>query len=451
MHVHWHEGLFLQPHHLQNMQRCLQQEFRSSRTLLTPFHHGVIESRVSQDDLADGRVRFERLRAIMPSGVEVRYPEDAELPALPIKAELARGSGTMELLLAIPLWTKNRANAFRPGEPVDPRVKLLYVPSEVRDVADENTGENPQPIYFRKVNARIVLKDEDVSDMEVLPLMRIVRATGEDSGRPRLDPEFVPPCVFLNSSPTLHNLMRDLLAQLNASRNDVQSRLSTGGLGMEVKWELTLRLQTLNRFCASLPGFIEPGQIPPFVIHQLLRELLGELLALNPQKDAFACAPYSHEDVLPCFRELDRKIRAEIRVKGTIEPMKVLFSGSPGGMLAQLEQQHFDKATGYYLGIKTRIERSKLAIYVKDPNKFKLMPQSMKNVAVLGVALQEEGSPPLDLPSQGDLHYFRLQPDSNARRWDAIKAEKAMALVWNNSDLDLSDASFTLYMTLPGA
>jgi predicted component of type VI protein secretion system len=245
--------------------------------------------------------------------------------------------------------------------------------------------------------------------------------------------------------------MRDLLAQLNASRNDVQSRLSTGGLGMEVKWELTLRLQTLNRFCASLPGFIEPGQIPPFVIHQLLRELLGELLALNPQKDAFACAPYAHEDVLPCFRELDRKIRAEIRVKGTIEPMKVLFSGSPGGMLAQLEQQHFDKATGYYLGIKTRIERSKLAIYVKDPNKFKLMPQSMKNVAVLGVALQEEGSPPLDLPSQGDLHYFRLQPDSNARRWDAIKAEKAMALVWNNSDLDLSDASFTLYMTLPGA
>ncbi len=441
----------MQPHHLQNMQQALLREFRSSRALLTPYVHGVIESRVSQDDLADGRVRFERLRAIMPSGTEVSYPDAAELPALPIKAELARGSGSMDLFLAVPLWTKTRANAFRPGEPVDPRVKLLFIPSETRDVTDENTGDNPQPIYFRKVNARVVFKEEDVSDMEVLPLMRIVRATGEDAGRARLDPEFVPPCVFLHSSPTLHNLLRDLVAQMNASRNDVQSRLATGGLGMEMKWELTARLQTLNRFCASLPGLLEPGQVSPFEFYQELRELLGELLALNPQRDAFACAPYAHDDPLTCFRELDRKIRAEIRVKGAIEPMKVQFSGSPGGLLAQMEQQHFDKATAYYLGVKTRTERTRLALYVRDINKFKLMPRSLQNVAVQGIALQEEASPPLDLPSQGDLHYFRLQPDSNLRRWEAIKSEKAMVLVWNNSELDLSEATFTLYMTLAGA
>src|SRR5687767_12825171 len=114
MHVHWHEGLFLQPHHLQLMQRRMQVEIRAARTFQNAYGFGVIESRLSQDDLADGRIRFERLRVIMPSGQEIFFPDDANLPALDIKTELARGTGPLELFLAIPLWTKNRANAFRP-------------------------------------------------------------------------------------------------------------------------------------------------------------------------------------------------------------------------------------------------------------------------------------------------------------------------------------------------
>src|SRR3954467_13873951 len=139
MHVHWHEGLFLQPHHLQIMQRGLQSDLRKARALLDPYCYGVLESRLSQDDLADGRIRFERLRAIMPSGQEVFFPEDANLPALDIKAELARAAGPIDILLAVPLWTKNRATLFPRGKPADPRIKLLFIPEEAREVADENT------------------------------------------------------------------------------------------------------------------------------------------------------------------------------------------------------------------------------------------------------------------------------------------------------------------------
>ncbi len=79
------------------------------------------------------------------------------------------------------------------------------------------------------------------------------------------------------------------------------------------------------------------------------------------------------------------------------------------------------------------------------------MPRSMEQVAVFGMELKEENYPPLELPGQGDLHYFRVQPSSNQRRWDQIKQDKAMSLVWNNTELDLSDASFILYMTLTSA
>jgi len=449
MHVHWHEGLFLQPHHLQIMQRQLQSDIRSARAMFNPYCYGVVESKLDPDSLADGRIRFELLRVIMPSGQEVFYPEGANLPALDIKAEMARNPGPLEVLLAVPLWTKNRANSFREGERADPRVKLLHMPEEARDVADENTGENPQTVYVRKVNARVALKAEDLSDMESIPLLRIVRATGEESGKPRQDPQYVPPSLLLRSSPVLHDMMRELLAQLNASRNDLRIKAASGGLGLEVKWELTLRLKALNRFCASLPSLVEEGHVPPFAIYFQLRELLGELLAVHPEKTTFDCEPYNHLDPLRSFEELDQKIRELIRVTKGIEPVKIPFSGNPGLLRASLEPQHFEKPSGYYLGVLTRADRTKLALYLSDANKFKVMPRSMEQVAIFGIELKEENFPPLDLPAQSNLYYFRVVPTANQRRWDQIKQDKAISLVWNNAEFDLSDAKFTLFLTLP--
>lgn len=450
MNVHWHEGLFLQPHHLQILQHRLQLDVRAARALLAPYCFGVLECRVSQDDLADGRVRFDRLRAIMPSGQEVFFPEDAHLPALDIKSELVRSSGPLEIFLAVPLWAKNRANAFRPGEQADPRIKLLYMPDEARDLADENTGENPQSVYLRKVNARLAFKADDLSDMEFIPLLRVVRAAGEDLGKPRQDTDYVPPSLLLKSSPVLLDLSRELAAQLNASREQLRVKVTTGGLGLEVKWDLTMRLSALNRSCSRLPSLIEEGTVTPFAMYLELRELLGGLLALNPDKGVFECEPYNHLDPLRCFRELDRKIRAEIRVSRTTEPMKVAFTlAQPGLLRATLEPQHFEKPTGYYLGIKTKVERTQLAVYLGDSNKFKMMPGSMERVAIFGVELKEENYPPLELPGQSDLHFFRVMPASNQRRWDKIKEDKVISLVWNNAEFDLSDAAVTLFMTMP--
>jgi predicted component of type VI protein secretion system len=328
-------------------------------------------------------------------------------------------------------------------------VKLLYIPEEIREVNDENSGENPQPVHIRKVNARVVLKGDDLSDMEFLPLLRVIRAAGEDAGKPRQDPEFVPPCLLLRSSPVLHDLVRDLVAQLNASREQLRLKAATGGLGLEVKWELTMRLTVLNRFCGNLPSLVEDGMVPPFQVYLELRELLGELLALHPAEGLFDCRGYNHVDPLPVFKELDRKIRAEIVVSRASQPLRVAFEGDPGRLRAGLEPQHFEKPTGYYLGIKTKIDRTKLALYVTDGNKFKLMPRSLEDAAVFGVELKEQNFPPLELPAQSDLHYFSVLPASNQRRWDRIKEEKSMSLVWNRTDFDLSDATFTLYMTLP--
>ena len=43
--IHWQEGLFLQPHHLQRMQKSLRDEISGERRLGWPYPYGVVEAR----------------------------------------------------------------------------------------------------------------------------------------------------------------------------------------------------------------------------------------------------------------------------------------------------------------------------------------------------------------------------------------------------------------------
>ena len=187
--VHWHEGLFLQPHHLQAMQHHLLERFGSERRLGTIHSHGVVDMKLSADALENMLVRFDRLRVVMPSGVEVNFPENAELPSLDIKAPFEGSSNAFTISLAIPLWYATRANsvdaaAGNTGGSGDWRVKRLYKVSEEQRT-DENTGENQQPMMIRKINARLILDDDDHTDLETVPLLRIAHATGQDVGTAR--------------------------------------------------------------------------------------------------------------------------------------------------------------------------------------------------------------------------------------------------------------------------
>ena len=153
--VHWHEGLFLQPHHLQLFQRQLLDQFAAERGLALPYPYGVIEYRLSSDALENMLVQFDVLRLVMPSGLAVNVPENAELRALDIKAVFESATEPFTISLGVPLWYASRANTIERGAGGDSRAKRLY---RVHDIewTDENTGENSQPVLVRHVNARLM-------------------------------------------------------------------------------------------------------------------------------------------------------------------------------------------------------------------------------------------------------------------------------------------------------
>ncbi|HEY5707605.1 MAG TPA: type VI secretion system baseplate subunit TssK [Terrimicrobiaceae bacterium] len=448
--IHWHEGLFLQPHHLQRSQKAFIDAISAERRLTRAFPYGVIEARLNPDDLENMRIRFDRLRAIMPSGIEVDYPAEAELPSIDIKQAFATSGGVLNIFLGVPLWFDARANTVESGSATDARAKVLYRLNEV-ECADENTGENPKPLLLRRINARLLLESEDPSDLEVIPLLRVVRATGQDVGLPRQDSEYCGPCLVLRGSPVLLELVRDLASQVEASRKELVVQLTRGGFSLDnlrgVQFEQIMRLRTLNRFGARLPSLAEAPNVSPFFMYLELRELLGELTALHPDRDVFEVPGYDHDNPYLAFGELSAKIRSLLR--GTVAPtyMKVPFTSVAEIQTAVFEDKHFTLPNDYFLGIETKEDPRGLVNLVENPDEFKLMPKSMASRAIRGVLLKEERFVPLELPAKAGLHYFRLLRSASTRAWDQIRAENAAVIRW--PDEGVSDFQISLYMTLP--
>jgi type VI secretion system protein ImpJ len=449
MQVHWHEGLFLLPHHLQRLQRSVVDLSSSERRLNWAYPYGLIDARLSNDDLEGMRLRFDRLHAIMPSGQEVLFPQDAELPAIDIK-QAFESRGRFVVFLGVPLWFAARANSMNPGQSADPRVKILYRVAET-EMADENTGENVKTILHRRVNARLLLENEDRSDLEAIPLLRVTRAAGDEVGMPRRDPEFVGPCLVLNGSATLRELVRDLSGQVLASRQELVLQITRGGFSIDtmrgIQFEQVLRLQTLNRYGARLETLVETPNLAPFDVYLELREILGDLAALHPDRDLYQSAPYDHDNPYPCFSELAGKIRELLR--GTVAPsfLKLPFVKTNGVWKASMTDDHFVKPSDYFLGIRTKEDPRSLAQLVEDPDRFKLMPESMAGRAIRGVILKEERFPPLELPAQSNLYYFRLLRGESARSWQQIQTERSAVVRWTGNES--ADYDLTLYMTLP--
>ena len=451
--IHWCEGLFLQPHHLQSMQKYMLEKFTGERRLCWSYPYGVIRAKVSDDELENMRVSFDRLRVIMPSGLEVNVPNNADLPSLDIKEAFASSSGSLAISIGVPVWYASRGNVIEKGTEEDWRTKRTYRVVEI-ETPDENTGENPQPILVRRINARLLLDNDDRSDLEVLSLLRIVHAAGEDVGLPRRDPAYIPPCLIVSSSPVLVELLRDLTSQVMASRNELVLQINRGGFSIEnmrgIQFEQMLRLRTLNRFSAQLGSLVQaPSGVTPFEMYLKLRQLLAELAALRPDRDQFEIVEYDHDNPAIAFNEISTRIRALLKGAVPAKFLKIPFTMDQEQkiLVATLSDEALSLPNEYFLGIKTKQDPSELAKLVLDRDKFKLMPQSLANQRIFGVQLNYESYPPVELPAQVGLHYFRLVRGESARIWERIEQEKAIAVRWPG--IESSDFDITLYMTVP--
>jgi type VI secretion system ImpJ/VasE family protein len=451
--VHWHEGLFLQPHHLQSLQRFVLDQSSAVRAATTPYPYGLISYELSTDALKNLRVQFEHLHLVLRSGLELIYPGNAEMDPLEIGASFGGATDGLTIELSVPSWQPEGANVVAPDSTNGWGSRY-----RIRDVEqfDENTGTNPQPVTMRRINAWLTSAIEERQGIETIPVLRIVAAA--EDGMPRVDSNYIPPCLTIGGSPVLRRIAADISDHLQAKRKEMIPKVTHAGFNIsapsasqigDVLW-----LGILGRYGTTLPALARANAVTPFQLYLAMAELLGDLAALNPdQPEMFEVVPYDHDNLGLCFFELAERIRLLVGGKKQVQPLVLTFKPDGQLLTAEMNEQHFTRPDRYYLAIKNGGNADDVANLVKDKNIFKLMSktEALGVAAIWGVRLEPVWSTPDGL-ANGPV-YFRLMMEDQASkdRWAKIQLPQnrnMIAIKYPQARLS-PEATVQLVMPLP--
>ncbi|MEL6111076.1 MAG: type VI secretion system baseplate subunit TssK, partial [Planctomycetota bacterium] len=167
--VHWYQGLFVRPQHLQAADRHWQEFNHTSESWDHPYNYGLRSFSYSRDALASGRLRVEELDARLRDGTLVCLESGRELEIDLKSAFESRADGDTDSSLMVYVGVPKlnlggvnvgTGNSFARFDRVE------------NNVADENGQAAGQPIEFRKLNTRLMI-GEDTAGYEVLPVARI--------------------------------------------------------------------------------------------------------------------------------------------------------------------------------------------------------------------------------------------------------------------------------------
>ncbi|UCC28846.1 MAG: type VI secretion system baseplate subunit TssK, partial [Phycisphaerales bacterium] len=207
--VHWSEGMFLRPHHLQAGQRWVETVINTGLDSLRPYAWGFVRVSIASEPLENFTLRLDECVVRMKDGTWVEIPENTEVEPLDIQQALEAASGPLDVCLGIPQIQAVRANTVSLERPELTDGTPRYEPHPVVK-RDENTGENPQTVYVRRMRGRLFVAGDDMTGYETVRVGSIVR-TDRPGSVPELDLLGAGPLLAIQADAGLSRLITSLV------------------------------------------------------------------------------------------------------------------------------------------------------------------------------------------------------------------------------------------------
>jgi type VI secretion system protein ImpJ len=439
--IHWYEGLFLRPHHLQANDRHWNELISTSARWDNPYNYGLYDFEFSKEALANYYLDVHVLKARMQDGTLVSLEHGGKPDRVPLKEaggltapleEAFASEESLRVYLAVPKLKLGKENCASPKQHRDTR----YADTR-RSLADESRGGHEQEVEFRELNARLVLSTQDLSGFELLPIAQIKRAT-EGQATPQIDPEYIPPLLSTNVWPGLGAHIVRVLYDLIGQKIEVLSQqMVNRGMGRDSQdpgdLDRISMLEMLNESYATLSVMAFTQCVHPLVIYTELCRLLGKLSIFTPERRVAEIPAYDHDDLARIFREIKLRIERILLGLRDYEFEQRYFLGVGLGMQVSLEPRWFHSNWEWCIGVRkgdlsTQECRQLLSPGILD---WKLgSSRQVENIFLRrsqGVELKPLDRPIRALPTSQDwLYYEVLQNDSPA--WRDIVETQTLAM-----------------------
>ncbi len=447
----WHQGLFLQPQHLQLNDLYNQSQFTPYHKYLQPYLFGAGDIEIKEERLSNysfqlnkGKFWFNDMTYAVVNDNAVIEPRffnkdtwDKTTDHLIVYVGLKRHSNNSENVSLIKTGGNLSGLQTRYVSDINPeKVNDLY------------NGKSAAQIKKMSYLLKIFFHTE-ISKLSSYELIKIAKIEHKDE-KVQIVKEFIPPCVSLKSSPELFDLIKDIHNQALFKGQELESYKQDRGVynaefgSKDMVYLLALR--SFNRYIPLLTHMVEGHNVHPCDAYLVLKQFIGELSSFSEKIDVSGndknknplLLKYDHEELFACFTSAGNLISTLLGeiTAGPEYVIPFILSEEPY-FSAEIKPESFHGNNNYYLVINTTDEADDiledLDVEVKLGTEEHL--SGFVDRALPGIKLTYLPAPPQELPRRRGSIYFRL--DSHCKEWGLVEKEKSISLYWNNHPEDV--------------
>lgn len=440
--IYWHQGLFLQPQHFQQLERQQHHARQALAHLAQPYPWGLERLEVAEAALANRMLEVRQLKMMMPDQTVLEYPGNSVLAARSFEKHWPDVDQPLKVYLAVRRWSMASPNVTA----VDANERLEHV--RTRFITQTNP-DTMQDLYAQSSDAlmptvvhvvRLAFEDElaGLDDHDVVELLQLVRV----GDQVRLADGFVPPVVSIDASDFLVRLLRDTRDEMLGRCRQLEEYKSPRGMqaeDLDAQFLMMMQaVQVLNRHVPALSHLIETRGVHPWLAYGQLRQCVGELSTFSQRVDVLgrvagkeeSLPAYRHEDPAACFvRACD--VLSQILTEIAAGPeLLVTLSLKEGWLQGEIPNQYLASRHRFYLILQSEdwsafdvhlfLGSARLAATADMPG--------LIDHALPGIELMPLSGPPQGLPRRSNARYFRIEQVSEG--WAAVQAQGSVSLDW---------------------
>lgn len=434
--VHWHEGMFLRPHHFQTAQRHQDHVLARNDKWSLHYNWGLRAIDLDQEALANYRLVIRALQARLRDGATLAIPDDGLLPALDLKPAFEE-AGAVTIYLAVPQLHLGRANAstHAGGEG-----RYLL---DTQELEDENTGVNPQPLQVRSLNLKLLLSGQDQTGYEVLPIARLEKSQRAEA-TPQLDETYIPPLLACDAWKTLHaGILQSIYDRLGKKIELLAGQVVSRGISLESTAPgdnlLLAQLRELNEaYCVlGVLGFAQG--VHPLEGYLELCRLVGRLSLFAGTRRPPELPRYDHDDLGGCYFRVKQYLDALLNLLVEPEYKERPFLGAGLRMQVALEPAWLESAWQLFIGVQSPLDAEELVRLLTRPGQLDMKIGSSDRVDAIyrlgqaGLRFAPSARPPRALPVVPGQTYFQINREAHENEWLNVQKSLTLALRLNET------------------
>ncbi|MGF1446261.1 MAG: type VI secretion system baseplate subunit TssK [Pikeienuella sp.] len=407
--VIWSEGLFLQPHHLQQQARYTDALVGRVTRAQSPYPWGLTELTLDDDLLKLGKISVSACAGVTPDGAPFRVPQsDIAPPALQMPADLKN----TVVHLAIPM---RRPGAMEIALEADAEGVARFRAEEI-EVTDVNGRDRrPVTVAVGKIRLQLALEMDDLADLLVIPVARVIEVRPD--GSIILDRAFIPTVMDMRAAPALEAFLRELDGVMSQRVEQLAGRLSAAGSGRGAAEVADfLLLIACNRALAQIRHMCTIENAHPERVYAFCLGLAGELASFwSETKRAPDFPAYDHLDLTGVFQPLMRTLRQYFSSDTRDAAVSIPLEEKKYGVrVAVVGDRRLLTSASFVLAARADTPAETVRRHM--PTQAKIGPveqiRQLVNSALPGIGLRPLPVAPRQIPFHAGVVYFELDRDS---------------------------------------